>query len=517
MVRRILWVDDEIELLKAHVMFLEQKGYEVTTAASGGDAVDLVSRRRFDIVLLDESMPGMGGLETLARIRDLDATLPVVMITKNEEERLMQEAIGRSITDYLLKPVNPLQIHSALTRILDAERIRHERLSPDYIREFNEINELAARDTWDGWVQVHRRLCAWDREFDTFRESGLVSTHHDQRLDCARRFGEFVRASYRDWVHSEDRPPMSPDVVARHVAPALREGRQTFLVVIDCVRLDQWLVIEEFLREDFDVEWSFYASILPTATPYARNAIFAGLFPDEIARRYPDRWAESGSDESSLNRHEAFLLGEQLARLGLEGVRPRYHKVYSADEAEALRRRIAEIVALPFAALVFNFVDMLTHGRNQSEILRQLLPDEGAFRSLMRSWYAHSVLRDILSAMARSGAHVVLTSDHGSILGRRATIVQGRRDTSSNLRYKIGENLKTDPGHAIIVRNPQEYRLPAESKTKNYLFALEYYYFVYPTNHREYEKQFEGTFQHGGVSLEEMVLPCLTLRPRGTP
>jgi len=514
MSKRILWVDDEIELLKAHVLFLQGKGYQVDTATNGGDALSLVREHRFDVLLLDESMPGRGGLETLVEIKEADPSLPVVMITKNEEERLMDNAIGLKIDDYLLKPVSPLQIYSACKRILDAPRIQEARVSPDYIREFNELNSLMQDGTWDSWLRVHRRMCAWDREFDQFRHTGLDSTHDDQRLKAAHLFSMFIEANYRDWVASEKRPPMSMDVFPRYVAPHLLAGEKVFFILIDCVRLDQWLVIEEFLTGLFDVQWDFYLSILPTATPYSRNAIFSGMFPDEIARRYPDKWLERSNEESSKNKYESFFLAQQMKRLHLDESKLRYLKIFTANEAADARKRVSGLLNVPFVALVFNFVDILTHGRNQSEILQQLLPDEAAFRSLMHSWFSHSVLRDILAELARAKVKVVLTTDHGSILGRKASLVHGRRDTSTNLRYKFGDNLKVDDKQAIIARNPQDYRLPSESRTKNYIFAKEYFYFVYPTNFRDYEKAYEGSFQHGGVSLEEMVLPCLTLTPR---
>lgn len=514
MSKRILWVDDEIELLKSHVRFLEGKGYQVATATNGADALSLVREGKFDIMLLDESMPGRSGLETLVEIKESDPMLPVVMITKNEEERLMDDAIGMKIDEYLLKPVSPLQIFSVCKRILDAPRIQEQRFSPDYIREFNEIGAAVQENTWDSWLRVHRRMCAWDREFDQFRQTGLEATHEEQRLSCAQQFGRFVESNYSDWVASEKRPPMSVDIFPRFIAPHLKQGENLFFILIDCVRLDQWMVIEEFLSEQFDVQWDFYTSILPTATPYSRNAIFSGLFPDEIARRYPDKWLERNNEESSKNKYEAFLLGEQMRRMRLDESKLRYVKIYTAAEAAETKKRVASLMNSPFAALVFNFVDILTHGRNQSEILQQLLPDEAAFRSLMRSWFSHSVLRDILADLARAKTKVVLTTDHGSILGRKAALVYGRRDTSTNLRYKYGDNLKVDERQAIVTRHPADYRLPAESKTKSYIFAKEYFYFVYPTNFREYEKAYEGSFQHGGVSLEEMMLPCLTLTPR---
>lgn len=512
--KRILWVDDEIELLKSHVTFLQGKGYKVDTATNGADALSLVKENKFDVMLLDESMPGRGGLETLAEIKETDPALPVVMITKNEEERLMDNAIGLKIDDYLLKPVSPLQIYSACKRILDAPRIQEARVSPDYIKEFNELNDAMADNTWESWLRVHRRLCAWDREFDQYRGTGLESTHDDQRLKASNGFSDFVEQNYRTWVSSQKRPPMSVDVFPRFVAPHLQAGEKVFFILIDCVRLDQWLVIEEFLAEHFDVQWDYYTSILPTATPYSRNAIFSGMFPDEISRRYPEKWLERSQEESSKNKYESFFLSEQMKKFRLDESRLRYLKIFTSNEANDAKKKVSGLINSQFVAMVFNFVDILTHGRNQSEILQQLLPNEGAFRALMRSWFSHSVLRDMLLELARAKVKVVMTTDHGSILGRKAALVYGRRDTSTNLRYKFGDNLKTDEKQAIIARRPEEYRLPAESRTKNYVFAREYFYFVYPTNFREYEKQYEGSFQHGGVSLEEMMLPCLTLTPR---
>jgi CheY-like chemotaxis protein len=476
--------------------------------------VNLVREGRFDVLLLDESMPGRGGLETMVEIKESDPALPIVMITKNEEERLMDNAIGMKIDDYLLKPVSPLQIYSACKRILDAPKIQESRLSPDYIREFNEINGLVQEGTWDAWLRVHRRMCAWDREFDQFRNTGLEATHDDQRLNAARHFGMFVEENYRNWVASDKRPPMSLDVFPRFIAPHLAKGEKVAFILIDCVRLDQWLAIEDFLSAQFDVEWDFYCSILPTATPYSRNAIFSGMFPDEIARRYPDKWLERINEDSSKNKFESFFLGEQMKKLKLDENKMRYLKIYTAAEAGESRKRVQSMMSAQFIALVFNFVDILTHGRNQSDILQQLLPTESAFRSLMQSWFSHSALREILSDLARAKYKVILTTDHGSILGRKAALVYGRRDTSTNLRYKFGDNLKTDERQAIISRKPSEFRLPTESGTKTYIFAKEYFYFVYPTNFRDYEKAYEGSFQHGGVSLEEMILPCLTLTPR---
>lgn len=511
---KILWVDDEIEFLKSHIRFLKDKGYQVAEVTNGEDAVAMVSKQKYDILLLDESMPGMGGLETLNEIKEIDANLQVVMITKNEEERLMDDAIGMKIADYLLKPVSPMQIYSACRRILDSHRLQESRFSQDYVREFNNMNSMIEEDTWESWVRIHKKLCTWDLEFDLFRDSGLEATHDEQKLTTSLQFGRFVEKNYANWVQSDERPTMSPDIFSKFVAPHIKAKKNVFFIVIDCLRLDQWMIIEQYLRDLFDVQTDYYMSILPTATPYSRNAIFSGLFPDEIASRYPDKWLERSKDEISKNRYEEFFLAEQMKHHGIDASRLKYFKIYAVQEANELKKRMVQHMLLPFVSMVFNFVDILTHGRNQSEILQQMAPNEAAFRSVVRSWFSHSVLLDILRELARRKTTVVLTTDHGSILGRRSALVYGRKDTSTNLRYKYGDNLKCDDKQAIVTRKPADYRLPVESRTKTYLFAKEYFYFVYPTNYRNYDKQYQGSLQHGGVSLEEMILPCLTLTPK---
>jgi CheY-like chemotaxis protein len=511
---KILWVDDEIDLLKSHILFLESKGYSVKTASNGEDALEMVGMERFDLLLLDESMPGKGGLETLNEIYDIAPAMPVIMITKNEEERLMDDAIGMKINDYLLKPVNPLQIYSACKRILESEKIQAGRLSQDYTREFALLETLMQENTWESWLRLHKRLCEWDVEFDRFKGMGLERTHEDQKANANHHFGKFIERQYTEWIHSEKRPPLSVDVFKKFVLPHIHGDRNVYFIIVDCVRLDQWLIIEDILKEDFNVDKDYYLSILPTATPYARNAIFSGLFPDEMSETYPNRWLEKSKDEISKNRFEDFFLSQQMKRLNCGRSRVKYFKIYTVNESNEIRNRIPGLVSLPFAAFVFNFVDIMAHGRNQSEILQEIAPDESAFRSLMRSWFLHSSLLELLKEISKRRATVVITSDHGSIIGRRSSLVHGRKDTSTNIRYKFGDNLNCDERQAIITRNPKEFHLPAESKTKTYIFAKEYYYFVYPTNLREYEKQYLGSFQHGGASMEEMILPCLTLTPK---
>jgi CheY-like chemotaxis protein len=517
--KRILWADDEIDLLKPHILFLEGKGLAVTPVASGEDALALVKEQPFDVVLLDEMMPGMGGLATLAEIKDVNPYLPVILITKSEQEELMDEALGKRITDYLIKPVNPSQIFLSVKKVFEAQDLQRTQGARDYVQH---AQKLALLDTgrldWRGWIDLAAEMAAWDLEVDRMGDDGLRQAHLDQKRDLNGEFGRFIERSYPTWVHStpEQRPMLSPDVVERFVAPLTRADRRVVLVVIDCMRLDQWLAVEPLLEPFFRVDRHLYYGLLPSATPYARNAIFAGLFVDELRRRHPDLWSEDAKDESSKNRFERPLLEHQLARLKAMPKRPlKYIKVYTAEESQAVRRQAHSFDQLGLVAIVFNFLDILTHGRSESDILQELAPNESSFRAVMRAWFTHSPLFDLLRELSRQDATVVITTDHGSVLGKRSALVYGSRETSTNLRYKFGINLKVDPRQGITIKDPTEYRLPNEGVNKNYILAKEDYYFVYPTRFHEFERQFRGSFQHGGVSIEESVVPLCVLTPRG--
>ena len=515
--RKILWADDEIDLLKPHILLLESKGYQVTSVSNGNDAVACAAREKFDVVLLDESMPGLGGLATLEAIKDQDPSVPVVLVTKNEAESLMDEAIGKRIDDYLIKPVRPTQIFLALKRLLEADRLQESQRARDYVAE---LSRLRADPTggldWRGWVDLYARSAQWDVELDQVEDAGLKQAHADQRRELNVEFGQYVEARYPSWLAGNDAPPLSTDVLERWVAPILREKRRVYFIVVDCMRLDQWLTVDPLVREFFDVQVDYHVSILPTATPYSRNAIFAGLLPDAIQRRHPEFWNEGPGDERSKNRYERQLLDAHLKRLSLELLSPpKYIKIYNVEEANNVRRNVVTFQNIPLVALVFNFLDMLTHGRSESDLLRELAPDESAFRSVMRSWFLHSSLFEALKWMSKQDCTVILTTDHGAILSRRSALVYGNRETSTNLRFKFGTNLACDPKHAVHVKEPSRYRLPADTANKSYIIAKEDFYFVYPTNFHEYENKYRGSFQHGGISLEEMILPTVTLTPRG--
>ncbi|MBT5875227.1 MAG: response regulator [Candidatus Latescibacteria bacterium] len=514
--KRILWVDDEIELLRPHIMFLNERHYDVTPVSNGDDAIALCGKERFDIVLLDEMMPGRDGLSTLEGISSIDPNLPVVMITKNEEERLMDEAIGHQIADYLIKPVNPTQILSACKRILDSKKIREGWAVRDYITEFNKIRErLCTPLTQTDWVDIHRTLSEWDVELDGFQDAGLAQTQRDQHRECNAEFGTYIQNEYARWVEGNEAPVLSTDVVKEYVVPHLDNSHRVYFIVIDCMRLDQWLTIEPMISEYFTIDRQYYYSILPTATPYSRNAIFSGLFPSEIETKHPDLWQRGMQDESSRNRYERQLMDRQLERLGIQlDPEPKYVKILDIAEARSVARKITTFYDVPLVSMVYNFVDNLAHGRSESELLQEIAPDESGFRTLTKSWFSHSALFDMLRRLSRQDCTVVLTTDHGAVLGMRGTKAFGDRETSTNLRYKYGDHLKCDEKHAMMISDPRPLRLPVFSQSTNYIIAKEDYYFVYPTKFHEYQRQYQDSFQHGGISMEEMILPVCTMRPR---
>jgi CheY-like chemotaxis protein len=517
--KQILWADDEIDLLRPHIKFLEQKGLAVTPVLNGEDALAELEKKAYDLVLLDEMMPGLGGLATLAQIEARGHAVPVVLVTKSEEESLMDEALGRRITDYLIKPVNPSQVFLACKRVFDAQKLQDSQRARDYVGEMQRWQTLDLRRLdWTGWVELAQDVARWDVRFDLIADAGLRQAHADFRRSLNIDFGRYVEEHYPHWVKTkEGRPPLSTDVVARALVPHLAAGRRVCFVIIDCMRLDQWYSLEPLLEELFAVQRDYYCSILPTATPYSRNAIFSGLLPAELHRRHPDLWQESTDDERTKNRFERQLLEAQLARLMPAGPPPvKYIKIYDQNEALATRRQINSFSGVPLVSLVFNFLDILAHGRSESDILQELAPDEAAFRAVTKAWFVHSPLYDIFRALSTQDVTVVLTTDHGAVLGRRAALVYGNRDTSTNLRYKFGVNLNCDPKQAVIVRRPADYMLPDDGVNKNYVLAREDYYFVYPTRFHEFERQYRGSLQHGGISIEEMVLPLVTLTPRGS-
>ncbi|MCX6601909.1 MAG: bifunctional response regulator/alkaline phosphatase family protein [bacterium] len=516
--KRILWADDEIDLLEAHVLYLKQYGYEVTGVTNGEDAVNRVLVENFDVVLLDEHMPGMDGIETAAAIMEKRPDLPIIMITKSEEEALMDTALGSKITDYLTKPVNPTQILVALKKVIERAQIEQKIATRDYLAEFRQISQrLAEGPSWSDWMDIHARLCSWEIELDPLPDEGLRRSLEGQREECNIEFGKFVEEHYEDWIWGRsDAPPLSTDVARKWLMPLLSEGKNVLFLVVDCLRADQWLAMESLLYDSFRITRDYHFSILPSATPYSRNALFSGLFPGDIEKDYPDLWKRSDDDELSSNRFERQLLDKQLRASGLHiEPEPKYVKILDPEEANATAKRVTQYFNNRLVSMVFNFVDMLGHSRAHSEVIREMLPHEAGYRSVVRAWFEHSSLRQILQAFGKQKWTVVLTSDHGSIRAQKGTKVISDREASTGLRFKYGRNLKVDRRPAIVVNNPERFRLPKRGLNMDYIFAKESYYFVYPTNYHRYLALYKDSFLHGGCSLEEMILPVVTMEGKG--
>ena len=516
--KTVLWVDDEFESLGAHVLFLNENGYEVEQAAHGDDALALLRRQPYGLILLDEQLPGRTGLELVGEIRSIDPAVPVVMVTKSEEADTMHEAIGIELDDYLVKPVNPRQVLTVVTRLLEGDRIRQQRLARDFVTRFREMESRRASDLgWREWTDLVVELAQWEVRLSLTDESGLKEALSSFQATLHRDFARFIEYQYPKWLSNPqgDRPPLSVDVCSEFLVPLLQERGSVMFVVVDCLRLDQWGSLMPLVTELFDVEESYYYSILPSATPFARNSIFSGLFPVEIASRHPDWW--EARDGESLNAHEAELLKEQLKELMGEAVPVRYEKITTGKDDEALVPRLPAHLSQPgVTALVFNFVDQLTHGRAENAILYRVARDATALRSLTRTWFQDSSLMRSLKEAERRGIPVLLTTDHGSIHCHTPATVFAKRDATQNLRYKFGEDLRAEDAEGVItVEDLPSWGLPAGSLGTRMVLAKEDRFFVYPTKLREYQARYRGSFLHGGVTPEEVVLPIALLTPRG--
>ncbi|MEX0691615.1 MAG: response regulator [Gemmatimonadales bacterium] len=513
----VLWVDDEIESLEAHALFLEEQGYTVERAAHGDDALALLRRQAYGVVLLDEQMPGRRGLELVGEIRSIDPTVPLVMVTKSEEDTTAREAIGIAMDDYLVKPVNPRQVLTVVMRLVEGDRLRDQRLARDFVGRFRELEGRRGEAMgWREWIDLIAELAQWEVRLGAGDQEGLKDALRTLNLSLRRDFVDLIRSEYPKWLKhpDKDRPPLSVDVVSEFLAPLLESHPSVMLIVVDCLRLDQWEAIKPLIGERFDTEVSHYLSILPTATPYSRNAIFSGLFPIEIATRHPQWWGDK--DDESLNQHEEALLVEQLKDLTGKPVPVRYAKLSSRHDSEEMSRQLPGWLAQQgVTALVFNFVDQLTHGRTENAILHEVARDAPALRSLTRTWFEDSHLMRALKEAERRKIPVILTSDHGSIHCHTPATVYAKRDATQNLRYKWGEDLRAeDPEAAILVDDFAAWGLPTQRLGVRMLLATEDRFFVYPTKLREYQGRYRGAFMHGGVSPEEMVLPVALLMPR---
>ncbi|MBQ0786217.1 MAG: PglZ domain-containing protein [Oceanihabitans sp.] len=512
----ILWVDDEIDLLKPHIIFLEQKNYKVTTCKSGTEALEILDDTNFDIVFLDENMPGLTGLETLNEIKERRDTLPVVMITKSEEEYIMEEAIGNKIADYLIKPVNPNQILLSLKKNLDHSRLISEKTTSNYQQEFRKIAmDLSMVNSYEEWAALYQKLVYWELQLENIEDIGMFEILESQKSEANTQFGKFIDKNYPTWFDAHTEAPiMSHTLFKEKIAPEISKEQPTLLVVIDNLRYDQWKAFEPIVNNYYkkDKEFPFY-SILPTATQYARNAIFSGLMPSDMERLYPEYW-KNDTDEGGKNLYEADFLREQLKRLGLSDLKHEYYKITNLKNGKKLVDNFKGLKDNDLTVVVYNFVDMLSHSKTEMDVVKELASNDKAYRSLTQSWFKNSPLLEMIQQAQQMGFKLILTTDHGTINVKNPSRVVGDRDTSLNLRYKTGRSLTYEDKDVLVAKDPKSIHLPSLSMSSSFIFAKSDLFFAYPNNYNHYVSYFRNTYQHGGVSLEEMIIPFVVLNPK---
>lgn len=510
----LLWVDDEIELLKAHIIFLEKKGYEVVTVSNGPDAIDQCRQQTFDLVLLDEQMPGLSGLETLQQIKEIQPATPVVMVTKSEEENIMDQAIGSKIADYLIKPVNPSQILLALKKNIHQKEIVTEVAQTSYQQQYQQIAmQIGDCRSFDDWKEVYKKLVRWELELSS-ADSSMMEMLRMQKEEANNGFGKFIQKHYLDWIEkkTDDRPLISPEIFKSKIFPSIDKGNKVFLIVIDNFRYDQWRVLSEEIGDMFDIDENLYMSILPTATQYARNAIFSGLMPLQIAKMFPDLWVDEDEEEGK-NLNEAPLIKTQIDRYRRHD-KFSYHKINDSTAADKLIKEFNNLKQNDLNVVVINFIDMLSHARTEMKMVRELANNESAYRSITLSWFRHSVLSELFKMLAQTDYEIVITTDHGSIRATKPLKIIGDRNTNTNLRYKLGKNLSYNAKEVFAIHDPAKAQLPSPNLSTSYVFAMGDSFFAYPNNYNYYVSYYKDTFQHGGISMEEMIIPLITMKAR---
>lgn len=513
---KILWTDDEIDLLRPHIMFLEGKGYDVSTASNGSDAIELVKEKDFDLVFLDENMPGLSGLETLRKILEIRPSTPVVMITKSEEEDIMDAAIGLKISDYLIKPVNPKQILLSIKKNIDTKKLITSKTTIDYQAEFRELSmQMASAATFEEWEEIYKRLIHWELELDTSEDSGMNEVLQMQKLEANTEFSKFIKKNYLEWLKptATQKPVLSPDIIQKSVFPLLESSGKLVMLLIDNMRYDQWRILQGIINEFYQTkDEGAYCSILPTSTQYARNSIFSGLMPGAIQKLYPDYWLND-DEEGNKNVFEKELLMEQMQRRGVKA-KLYYEKIFNNKMCSKMLDNLSGILQNDLIVLVYNFVDMLSHANTDTRMVRELASNDAAYRSLTLSWFRHSQMIELFRELARKKVKIILTTDHGTIRVNHPVKVVGDRTTSKNLRYKLGKNLSYSEKEVFEITHPEKAQLPKATFSSKYIFALRNDFFAYPNNYNHYVKYYTNTYQHGGVSMEEMILPLISLYPK---
>ena len=511
---KILWVDDEIQLLKPHILFLEKKNYNVTPCTNGADAVQMIGEEPFDIIFLDENMPGLSGLETLSQIKEKLPNLPVIMITKSEEEYIMEEAIGSKIADYLIKPVNPNQILLSLKKNLDTSRLVSEKTTSSYQQEFRKISmDLAMVNTYEDWIELYKKLVHWEIQLESISDVGMTEILESQKNEANSQFFKFIKKNYQGWFEGNDHPVLSHELFKQVIVPQIDKDNGTLLIVIDNLRYDQLRVLEPIINDYYKMvdETSFF-SILPTATQYARNAIFSGLTPLKMEKNHPNYW-KNDTDDGGKNLFEHDFLTAQINRLGLD-LNHDYFKITSVNGGKDLVNNFEKINENDLTVIVYNFVDMLSHSRTEMDMIKELASDDKAYRSLTVSWFKNSPLLEMIQKAQKMGLKLIITTDHGTINTIKPAKVIGDKNTSSNLRYKTGRSLSYNNKEVYAVQDPKSIQLPSIYMSSSFIFAKEDYFFAYPNKFNHFVKYYKNTYQHGGISLEEMIIPCISLEPR---
>ncbi len=513
---KILWADDEIDLLKPHVLFLEQKNCTVTTCLSGAEALELLDSENFDIIFLDENMPGLTGLETLSEIAIKKAHIPVVMITKSEEEYIMEEAIGSKIADYLIKPVNPNQILLSIKKNLDYSRLISEKTTANYQQDFRKITmDLAMINSWEEWIDLYKKIVYWEIELENIEDSGMQEILIAQKEDANNQFCRFIDKNYATWFSNPENAPMlSHQLFKKWVVPQLSNEQSTLLIVIDNLRYDQWKSFESVLANHYKkIEEKAFFSILPTATQYARNAIFSGLMPSEMEKQHPDFW-KNDTDEGGKNMHEKDFLKAQLNRLGLQNIKQEYYKITNLNAGKKLANNFKKCKSNKLTTVVYNFVDMLSHSKTEMDVIKELASNDKAYRSLTQSWFKNSPLLDIIIQAQSLKMKLIITTDHGTINSTKPTKVIGNKNISDNLRYKTGRNMTYEKKDVLVAKDPKNIHLPSININSEFIFAKGDLFFAYPNNFNHYVNYYKNSYQHGGISLEEMIIPFVVLEPK---
>ena len=512
---KILWADDEIELLKPHIIYLESKGYNLTSAKSGDEALEILDLNTFDLIFLDENMPGLNGLETLTIIKEKYANVPVIMITKSEEESIMEEAIGSKISDYLIKPVNPNQILLAIKKNTDSNRLVDQRTTSNYQQDFRNLSlKISSNLDKEEWYKIYKKLIYWELEIEKIGDNSIVQILEMQKSDANSQYFKFVKNNYKDWLSGINSPLMSHNLIRKKVIPLVTDEIPTYMILIDNLRYDQWKIIEPYILEDFNlIDDDLYTSILPTSTQYSRNSIFSGLLPSELEKKYPEKW-KNDEDDGGKNNYEHDFLLDNFQRLGKGRDKISYIKITNIDSGRKTISKIMNMKSNLLNVIVYNFVDMLSHARTDMKVIKELADDDSAYRSLTASWFSHSPLKDIMREIAKQKANLIITTDHGTINVNKPSRIIGDRSVNSNLRYKQGKNLNFNKNDVFVINNPNEYFLPSQNLSSKYIFAKEDLYFVYQNNYNKFANLYKNTYQHGGISMEEMLIPVISLKSK---